>query len=73
MARTPGAKVADFISGTDKIDLHLLSSVTSADLKIALNNGSTVISVDANHDGRADFTITLTGVSHVDTGDFIFA
>jgi hypothetical protein len=31
-----------------------------------------VVSVDANHDGRADFTITLTGVSHVDSGDFIF-
>jgi Ca2+-binding RTX toxin-like protein len=66
-------KILDFVSGTDKIDLHLLSGVTSADIKTALSNGNTVVSVDANHDGRADFTITLTGVSHVDTGDFIFA
>jgi Ca2+-binding RTX toxin-like protein len=66
-------KVLDFVSGTDKIDLHLLSGVTSADIKTALSNGNTVISVDADHNGKADFTITLTGVAHVDTGDFIFA
>jgi Ca2+-binding RTX toxin-like protein len=66
-------KVTDFVSGVDKIDLHLLSGVSSADIKTALNNGNTIISVDTTHDGRADFTITLTGVSHVDAGDFIFA
>jgi hypothetical protein len=64
-------KVTDFVSGTDKIDLHLLG-ITSADVKTALSGGNTVVSVDANHDGRADFTITLTGVTHVDSGDFIF-
>jgi Ca2+-binding RTX toxin-like protein len=66
-------KVSDFVSGTDKVDLHLLAGVTSAELKISVTKSGTTISVDANHDGRADFTITLTGVSHVDTGDFIFA
>ena len=66
-------KVTDFVSGTDKVDLHLLAGVTSADLKIATTKSGTVVSVDTNHDGRFDFTITLTGVSHVDTGDFIFA
>jgi hypothetical protein len=65
--------VTDFLSGTDNIDLHLLAGVTSADLKISVTRSGTVISVDANHDGRADYTITLTGVTHVDTGDFIFA
>jgi Ca2+-binding RTX toxin-like protein len=66
-------KVSDFVSGTDKVDLHLLAGVTSADLKIVTGRSGTTISVDADHNGRADFTITLTGVSHVDTGDFIFA
>jgi serralysin len=66
-------KVTDFLSGADKIDLHLLAGVTIADLKIATGKSGTVVSVDANHDGRFDFTITLTGVTHVDTGDFVFA
>src|SRR4051794_14634109 len=65
-------KVTDFVSGTDKIDLHLLSGVTSADVHTAVSRGNEVISVDANHDGRADFTITLVGVTQVNSGDFIF-
>ena len=65
--------MTDFVSGTDKVDLHLLAGVTSADLKIATGRSGTVVSVDADHNGRSDFTITLTGVTHVDTGDFIFA
>nr|WP_037552800.1 calcium-binding protein [Sphingomonas sp. URHD0057] len=66
-------KVTDFVSGTDTIDLSLIAGITSADLKIAVGTSGTVISVDADHNGRADFTITLIGVSHVATGDFIFA
>jgi Ca2+-binding RTX toxin-like protein len=66
-------KVTDFVTGTDKIDLSLIAGVTIADLKIVTGKSGTVISVDSDHDGRADFTITLTGVTHVDTGDFIFA
>jgi hypothetical protein len=31
------------------------------------------VSVDADHNGRADSTITLTHVTHVETSDFIFA
>jgi Ca2+-binding RTX toxin-like protein len=65
-------KVTDFVSGTDKIDLSLLSGVTLTDVKATLSHGNEVISVDANHDGRADFTITLAGVTYVDTGDYIF-
>ncbi len=65
-------KVTDFVSGTDKIDLHLLG-ITSADVKTALSGGNTIISVDADHNGKTDFTITLVGVSHVASGDYIFA
>ena len=64
-------KVTDFASGTDKIDLHLLG-ITGADVKTTLSGGNTIISVDADHNGRADFTITLVGVSHVASGDYIF-
>jgi Ca2+-binding RTX toxin-like protein len=65
-------KVTDFVSGTDKIDLHLLG-ITSADVHTAVSNGNTVISVDANHDGTTDFTITLNGVTHLSASDYIFA
>jgi hypothetical protein len=66
-------KILDFVSGTDKIDLHLLGTDMSA-IHTALNRaGDLVVSVDADHNGRADFTITLTGVNHVETTDFIFA
>jgi Ca2+-binding RTX toxin-like protein len=65
-------RITDFVSGTDKIDLHLLGTDSSA-VHTAVNRaGDLVISVDADHNGRADFTITLTHVTHVDTGDFIF-
>jgi hypothetical protein len=49
-----------------------VSGVTSADVHWALSRGNMVVSVDANHDGRADFTITLVGVTHVDASDFVF-
>jgi Ca2+-binding RTX toxin-like protein len=65
-------RITDFVSGTDKIDLHLLATDSSAVSSAIGRSGDLVVSVDANHDGRADFTITLTGVSHVDSGDFIF-
>lgn len=65
-------KVTDFVSGTDKIDLSLVTGVTMANVKTAVSNGNTIVSVDANNDGRADFTITLTGVTQVQTSDFIF-
>jgi hypothetical protein len=32
-----------------------------------------VISVDADHNGTTDFTITLTGVTHLSASDYIFA
>jgi Ca2+-binding RTX toxin-like protein len=65
-------KVTDFVSGTDKIDLHLLG-ITSADVHTAVSNGNMVISVDADHNGTTDFTITLTGVTHLSASDYIFS
>jgi trimeric autotransporter adhesin len=71
-ARGGNDTITDFVSGTDKIDLHLLGTDASA-IHTALNRaGNLVVSVDADHNDRADFTITLIGVTHVDSGDFIF-
>jgi Ca2+-binding RTX toxin-like protein len=64
-------RITDFVSGTDKIDLHLLG-ITSANVKTALSGGNTIVSVDADHNGTFDFTITLTGVTHVGSSDYIF-
>jgi Ca2+-binding RTX toxin-like protein len=65
-------KVTDFQSGLDKLDFHLLSGVTAADVTATLSRGNELIKVDVNHDGRADFTITLVGVTSVDASDYIF-
>ncbi|MEO6226024.1 MAG: calcium-binding protein, partial [Sphingomicrobium sp.] len=65
-------RVTDFVSGTDKLDLRLLHIDETAITSAANKAGDLVISVDADHNGRADFTITLTHVSHVETTDFIF-
>jgi Ca2+-binding RTX toxin-like protein len=65
-------KITDFVSGVDKIDLHLLGTDASA-VKTAISGSNLLVSVDADHNGRADFTITLTGVNHIETSDFIFA
>jgi Ca2+-binding RTX toxin-like protein len=64
-------RITDFISGTDKIDLHLLG-ITSVNVKTALSGSNTIVSVDADHNGTFDFTITLTGVTHVGSSDYIF-
>jgi Ca2+-binding RTX toxin-like protein len=64
-------RITDFVSGTDKIDLHLLG-ITSANVKTTLSGSNTIVSVDADHNGTFDFTITLTGVTHVGSSDYIF-
>ena len=70
-ARNGNDRVTDFQSGVDKLDFRLLG-ITSTDIKTATSNGNLLIKVDVNHDGHADFTITLTGVTHVDASDYIF-
>ena len=64
-------KITDFQSGVDKLDFHLLG-ITSANVTATVSNGNTLVKVDVNHDGRADFTITLTGVTHIDASDYVF-
>jgi len=72
-ASSPGNdRITDFVSGTDKLDFHLLDSVTATNVKTSLSNGNTIVSVDVNHDHRTDFTVTLVGVTHVSASDYIF-
>jgi Ca2+-binding RTX toxin-like protein len=64
-------KITDFQSGVDKLDFHLLG-ITSSSVKEVVSGGNLLLKVDANHDGIVDFTITLTGVTHVVASDFIW-
>ena len=64
-------KITDFVSGSDKINLHALG-ITSADVHTAVSGSNLVISVDADHNGSNDFTITLVGVTHIAASDYIF-
>src|SRR5205823_2064201 len=64
-------KITDFASGSDKIDLSAFH-ITSANVTSAVSSGNLVISVDADHNGSVDFTITLAGVTHINASDYIF-
>jgi Ca2+-binding RTX toxin-like protein len=64
-------KITDFVSGSDKINLHALG-ITSANVHTAVSGSNLVISVDADHNGSNDFTITLVGVTHIAASDYIF-
>uniref|UniRef100_UPI0025D4FEF1 calcium-binding protein n=1 Tax=uncultured Sphingomonas sp. TaxID=158754 RepID=UPI0025D4FEF1 len=66
-----GERVMDFRSGTDKIDLSAYA-ITINDVKTAVSGTDTLVSVDTNHDGRADFSITLAGVDALAASDYIF-
>jgi Ca2+-binding RTX toxin-like protein len=69
---TSGAdRITDFVSGTDKINLHALG-ITAAQVHTAVSGTNLVISVDADHNGTNDFSITLVGVTHIAASDYIF-
>ncbi len=62
--------ITDFVSGTDKIDFSAYG-ITSANVTITTAGGNTMLSVDSNKDGTADFQIILTGVGAPAPGDYI--
>ena len=64
-------KITDFVSGSDKINLHAFG-MTSANVHTAVSGSNLVISVDADHNGTNDFTITLVGVTHIAAADYVF-
>ena len=63
--------IGDFLSGTDKIDLGAYG-ITAAQVSSSTSGGNTLLSVDSNSDGSADFTINLIGSGPPASGDFIF-
>ena len=63
--------IRDFVTGADKIDLSAYG-ITMAQVSSAASGANTVLSVDSNHNGSVDFTITLTGVGAPVASDFIF-
>jgi Ca2+-binding RTX toxin-like protein len=65
-------QVMDFERGIDKIDLRALA-ITGANVTTALSGGNTVLSIDADRNGRVDYTVTLVGVAQVDSSDLLFA
>ena len=64
-------KITDFVSGSDKINLHAFG-ITSANVHAAVSGSNLVISVDADHNGTNDFTITLVGATHIAASDYVF-
>jgi hypothetical protein len=61
----------DFVSGTDKIDLSAFG-ITSANVSTAASGANTIVSVDSDQNGTADFQITLVNAAAPATGDFFF-
>jgi Ca2+-binding RTX toxin-like protein len=63
--------IEDFQSGADKIDLHAFG-ISMNQVTAVAGPDATTLYVDTNHNGSADFTITLSGVGAPDAGDYIF-
>ena len=70
--RIANDQVMDFEKGIDKVDLRPLA-ITSGNVKIAISGGNTLLSIDADRNGRADYAVTLVGVTNVDSSDLLFS
>lgn len=65
-------RILDFLSGTDKIDFSAYGIEFVDEISTAPSGLDTIISVDSDDDGTADFTITLVGVGAPAESDYIF-
>ncbi len=72
--------IADFVKGTDKIDLTSLASLSFNDSTAAANSiwftqsgGITTVFVDTSGDTNADMQIQLTGTINLQATDFMLA
>ena len=63
--------VLDFLSGSDKIDLRTYG-ISKDQVTSTTGTNGTVLHVDSNRDGFADFTITLNGAAAPLDSDYLF-
>ena len=63
-------RIVDFLSGTDKIDLTAYG-ITSAEVSTMASGADTIVMVDSDANGSADFQITLVGVGAPAAGDYL--
>ena len=64
--------IVDFTPGVDKISFET-SNFSASNLTVSsLPSGATLISVDVDNNGSADFTITLDNGAMPTAGDYIF-
>ncbi len=64
-------RILDFVSGTDKIDLSAYG-INASRVTTSQSGTDTLLSVDSNRDGVADFQITLVGAAAPAANDYIF-
>jgi hypothetical protein len=70
--RRPGDDtILDFESGSDQIDLSAFD-IDEDDIETETLGGDTIVFVDTNGDGEANFNITLKNVDQVAASDFMF-
>lgn len=68
----PGSdRILDFVSGTDKIDLSAYD-ISSANVSTAASGANTIISVDTDLNGAAEFQLTLVNAAAPTQADYIF-
>jgi len=63
--------ITDFEAGIDKIDISALGIASFADLTFKTVFGGLIVYADANGDGAYDFGAQLTGISSLNSEDFI--
>ena len=68
---TGNDRILDFVSGTDRIDFSAFG-IAAANVVATAAGADTVLDVDSNLDGTADFQVTLLGVGAPLPADFIF-
>ena len=64
-------RVIDFVSGTDKLDFSAYG-ITAAEVSAMASGADTILMVDSDANGSADFQVTLVGVGAPAMGDYIF-
>ena len=71
MAAPGNDTILDFASGSDKVDLSAFG-ISAAQVGSTVSGSDTIVSVDSDGNGSADFTVTFAGVTSLAAADFVF-